>query len=207
MTIPTFPTLPGIAFPVRRTPMWKTVTQESVSGKDYRIGYWTYPRYQWEVSFEMLRSDQINLEWQHLQGLFNQVSGSMSPFHWSDPNDKAVTGQGIGTGNGSTKAFNFFRALGNFAEPVQDVVASGLNVYVSGVLKTLTTDYTLLTDPQWGLIYGVNFVSAPANAALITADFSYNWACRFDDDNADFTQFMYQVMDAQKLVFTSIKVI
>ncbi len=66
MSTQTFPVLPGLSFPVERMPVWDTITQTAASGKEVRIAKQSAPRWQWTVSFAVLRSDAVNLELQQL---------------------------------------------------------------------------------------------------------------------------------------------
>ena len=204
MTIPTFPALPGLGFPIKRSPLFKTVSQEAVSGKDYRLSFWSYPRYKFEVPVDMLRTAASFSEWQAFEGFFKSCAGSAIPFHWNDVNDDSVTAQPLGTGNGTITQFAFVRTLGGFAEPIQDVTAASVQIYINGTLQT--SGYTLLTDPQWGLVYAVNFTTAPASGALITGTFTYNWPCRFDNDQADLSFLYSGVFSLEKITFTTVKV-
>ncbi len=73
--------------------------------------------------------------------------------------EMSVTGESVGTGDGSTKEFllDFY--------PVK---SGSLTVYVDGVAKTEGTDYTV--DYNTGKI---TFTTAPADGASITADYIY----------------------------------
>lgn len=62
------------------------------------------------------------------------------------------------TGNGVTTVFAF---------PYPFVAASDIQVYVAGVLKTLTTDYTISGTAPYPSGANITFVSAPANGASI----------------------------------------
>lgn len=204
MTIQTFPSLVGLAWPVKKSPTWATVTQKSISGKETRLQLWTFPRYKIELNFDYLGSAGANTDWQTLVGFFNKVGGAATPFHFADAVDNAVANQSLGTGDGTTTQFNFIRPLGGFVEPVQDVTQASVAVKVNG---SPTSAYTFVTDPNWGFTYALNFNSAPAVSAAITASFSYNWACRFDDDTAAFSNLMSNFWELQKLPMTTIKVV
>ena len=212
MSIPSFPTLGGAAFPSTRTPIWDTIAQKAISGKETRLQLWTYPRWRWDVSFSVLPAGQDasgfgnNADFQTMIGLWNSVAGSALPFHYTDPYDNAVTTQGLGTADGTTTAFNCVRAFGGFTEPVQDVTQSGFLLYDNGSLVS-GANYTFLTDVNWGFTYGVNFNTAPTTGHAITATFSYQWPCRFDADSADFSNFMYNLYELKKTSFTSMKVV
>ncbi len=206
MAIATFPTLVGLTYPVTRTPTWRSIKQESISGKESRLQLWTYARYKYEIAVSYLGSGVQNQDWQTLVGFFNGVAGSALPFHWTDPNDGAVTNQTLGIGNGTQTTFIFLRALGGFAEPIQDVTPASVEIFVNGVLQS-TSAYALLTDPNFGLTYAVAFTTAPASGAAVSASFSYTWPCRFDDDTAAFENFMFNFWQLKKLSFETIKVL
>lgn len=201
MAPPIFPTLKGVTFPARRSPLWKTLHQEAVSGQDNPIPLWSYPRWSYELAYDFLRSDGVNLEWQALAAFFNQVQGSALAFQFTDPDDGAVTNQTFGIGDGTSIAFALIRTMTGaggiaFVEPVFAPVASGLTIMVNG---TPTTAYTLGTQ---GL---VTFASAPASGATLSWTGSFNWLCRFDEDSADFEKFMNQFWRLKQIKFTTIK--
>jgi len=207
-TIPTFPALKGLAWPVLRAPLQSTLKHEAISGKQTRLQLYTYGRYKYGLSFSYLGSGAANQDWQLLTSFFQLVAGSALPFHFTDVNDNAVAGQLLGTGDGTTRAFNFARTLSLITEPIQDVVQSSVTVRVATVAQSPSI-YTFLTDPNWGCAYGIEFNAghAPAASAPVTADFSYSWLCRFDDDSAEFSQFMANFWELKKLGFTSEKVL
>lgn len=207
MTVPAFPTLIGLAYPVLRSPMFSTIPQKAISGKETRLQLWTYPRYKFEASFDYLGSAAgVNTDWQTLLGFWNSVAGSALPFHWNDPDDNAITAQSLGVGNASQTIFNFIRSLGGFVEPIQDVTPGSVTIYLNGVSQS-PSSYTLLTDPNWGLTYAVQFNSAPGAGVAVTATFNYNWPCRFEADEAQFSNFMFRFWELKKLSFQSVKVL
>lgn len=205
MTLPTFPSLIGLTYPVTRAPTWRSIKQEAISGKETRLQLWTCPRYRYEIAVDYLGSGAAgqNQDWQTLMGFFNSVAGSALPFHWTDANDGLAANQLLGTGNGAQTVFNFVRALGGFTEPVQDVAAVS-QITVAG---TPTTAYTLLTDPNWGLTYALQFATPPASGAAVAASFTYNWACRFDEDSAPLENFMANFWQLRKITFETMKVL
>jgi uncharacterized protein (TIGR02217 family) len=205
-TIPTFPTLIGLAWPVGRGPLQSTTKQEAISGKETRLQNWTYGRYKYELSFEYLGANARNSDFQLLLSFFQLVAGSALPFHFNDIADNQVTGQLIGTGDGTTRSFNFVRTLSLITEPTQDVTPSSVTIRLATVAQNPAT-YSLVADPNWGFTYGVQFNTAPGAGVPVTADFSYMWPCRFDDDTAQFSQFMYQFWELKKLTFTTMKVV
>ncbi len=142
MSTQIFPSLPGLGWSVKRTPQWKTRVQESISGKETRIADWSFPRWQWELTFEFLRqaganqqaqsfAGQTYSEFQLLAGFFNARQGMFDSFLYQDADDNAVTGQQFGTGDGTTTVFQLARAFGGFVEPIL-APNSIANLYLAG---------------------------------------------------------------------------
>jgi len=206
-TIPTFPPLKGLAWPVTRAPLQSTIKQEAISGKQTRLQLYTFGRYRYGLTFSYLGSGAQNQDWQLLTSFFQSVAGAALPFHFNDMYDNQVAGQLLGTGDGAALTFNFQRTLSLVTEPVQDVMADSVTLRVATDVVP-SANYTLLTDPNWGCVYGVAFKPgyAPAPGAPVTADFSYNFLCRFDDDTAEFSSFMFNFWELKKLSFTTEKV-
>lgn len=216
MTVSTFPTLIGQAYPSKYAPSWRTRIQEALSGHDYRLQQWTYPRYKFEIPVSYVGSNitasagfSQNTDWQTLVGFYNSLGGAARPFHWNYPYDNAVLDtarQTIGVGDASNKDFYFSRTLGGFAEPVSDAITTGLKVYVNSVLKATPADFTYIAEAVFGFIVGVHFGTAPGIGLNVDWSGTYNWACRFDEDMLDFDNFMFHFWELKKVAFTSMKV-
>ncbi len=191
MIIPTFPTLPGLSFPVKRSPTFQSLEHKAVAGNSTAQSMQPFATYAYDLPFEFLRADSITLEIQQLMSFFQGRRGAALPFRFNDPDDNQVAAQQLGLGDGVTTDFGFIRTMVNVADPIQDVVEAGLVVYVDGVPVATPADYSLLTTTQFGTIYGLRFVVAPADGLPITADFSYNWICRFAADVQEFSKFQY----------------
>lgn len=198
MTEPIFPTLAGLGWSVKRSPMWKTRAQQAISGKETRLADWSYPAWHWALTFDFLRATPAASEFQALAGFFNQCQGAFGTFLYADADDNAVTGQMIGTGDGTTVVFQLARSFGGFIEPVLAPNAVGA-VYLAGVAQS-PSNYSV--DSTTGLL---TFTTAPASGAAVAADFSYWFRCRFAEDTVDFEKFMVTLYRAQKLAFVSLK--
>src|SRR5271155_1719085 len=138
MSTAILPSLAGLGFDVTRTPVWDTTVQQAISGKETRIARQTYPRWKWELSYNVLRSSASYGELQQLAGFFNARQGMFDTFLYQDADDNAVSAQVIGTGDGATTAFQFLRTFGGFIEPVlaYNVVST---VYLNGVAQSGST--------------------------------------------------------------------
>lgn len=192
-----FPSLPGLKWGTTKTPEWKTIIQESVSGKELAASLMTYPRWLYTLSYEFLRSG-AELELQTLVGFFNARRGKFDDFLYLDPDDNSVTVQSFGAGDGVAVSFGLTRPYGGFVEPVQNLNGAP-SIYINGVLKTVTTDYTISS------IGVVTFAIAPASGAVLTWTGNYYWRVRFTQDTNEITNFMQGLYEAKKLSFRTVK--
>jgi hypothetical protein len=200
-TPPSFPALAGQGWSVHKRPTFSTRVASHVSGREVRQPLYAYTLYEFELTLDGLASGTAypglgNASLQSLMGLYLQSEGQYGTFIYTDPTDNAVTGQGIATGDGTTTAFTFIRALGGFVEPVS-WVSSVANVFVNGTVQA----------NGWSLVQPntLSFTSAPESGQVITADFSYAFLCRFLDDQTDFEEFMNGLWQMQSLKFRSVK--
>jgi uncharacterized protein (TIGR02217 family) len=201
-----FPTLPGLTWDVIKSPRWNTSVQQSVGGKEVRAAFFSSPIWRWTLKYEVLRQASAFLELQQLVGFFNARQGRFDSFLFSDPLDNAVVGQNFGTGNGSTTAFQLVRdfGAGGFTRRERTFTTSTIprrrrRSRSTVFTKTVTTDYTI------GATGIVTFTAAPAGAAALTWDGFYYWRVRFDQDSADFKNFLSQLWDLQQLTLVSVK--
>lgn len=211
MSTSVLPVLKGLQYPVSRKPMFKSSKPQSISGKETAIARWAYPRYQWTLSWSLLRQGTIQgvafTEFQQLESFFETLKGGFDSWLYTDPNDNAVVNQAIGVGDGSTSNFQLPRAFGGVAIPVlapnlsiapvikvngSTIPGSGYNITAWGT-----------TDPNGPGV--LEFGSPPAGSAVITGSFSYYFPVRFDEDSMDFSLFTKQMYELSKTTFTSIK--
>lgn len=176
MTTPSFPSLPGLGYPVKRGIKWELTKQDALSGKRIRLSYFTYPIYEYEVVLNFLRSDSNTLEWQTFVGFVNSLAGGTGLFLYDDPNDNTATAQTFGTGDGVTTTFQLVRSLGSFVEPVFFPTLSGGLVTQVTDNGSPTTAYTVSATGQ------IIFNSAPAAGHVLAWTGMFSWGCRFDDD-------------------------
>lgn len=87
--------------------------------------------------------------------------------------------QAIGTGDGTTAAFQLVKAYGDFARDVRKPVAGTVVAAVDGVTTTALT-----VDTTTGVI---TFTSPPGVGAAVTAGFEFDTPVRFDTDRIDVT--------------------
>jgi uncharacterized protein (TIGR02217 family) len=185
-----FPALPGLTWDSPKIPEFSTTLVKGRDGSETPIANWVYPLWRWTLTYELLRDDATD-ELKTLLGFFLARQGRADPFLYDDPNDNAVTGQQIGTGNGVVKQFQCVRDLGGFLEPIFNIKAAP-TVYVDGVEAT----------SGWSVSRGlITFETAPEG--VITADFGFWWRVRFDMDAAEFNEFAYQLWELRECKLVS----
>ena len=203
-TPPSLPSLPGLSWSRHKKPGFSTRVASHVSGREVRVALMNYPLYEFEAAYNGLASNATAAfaglgatSLQTLMGFFLQLQGQFGTFLYADPDDNAVTGQPFATGDGATTSFTMMRALGGFLEPV-GWVTNVAAVYLNGTPQSGSA-YTL-TAPN-----SLTFVSAPGSGAVVSADFSYAFNCRFLDDQMDFEEFMSNLWRLGSMKFRSVK--
>lgn len=203
MSTSVFPSLVGLGYDVVRTPIWKTTVQENLSGKEVRVALMTYPRYQWDLTFNRLSSTAALAEFQNLIGFYNSRQGSFDSFLYTDADDNSVTTQAIGVGDGTTLTFQLVKAFGGYVEPVfaPNTVS---HVYVNGVDQAGHWTVSNWGTSPPGLI---TFASghAPTTGLSVTATFTYYYPVRFVDDKIAFNLFNFQNYKLKKVSLMSVK--
>lgn len=208
MSTQVLPALQGLAWDIERMPIWDTIVQEARSGKETRIANYSYPRWQWTLSYNALRQGSVHgtsyAELAQLAGFYNARQGRFDSFLYTDDDDNSVTAQNIGTGDGATASFQLIRTFGGFIEPV--LAPNVVVVKVNGVTKTAGVHYDL---NSWGSINAGTVVfragNIPTAGQAITADFSYYFPCRFLEDSIAFNKFTSNMYEGRTLSFISLK--
>lgn len=210
-SLPIFPSLPGLAWPIQRTPLWQSRKPVAYSGKETAISDFVYPRYLWTLVHDVLRQGQINgiagyVEETTLFNFFDEMGGGFSAFLYADQDDHAATNQLLGLGTGSAIYFPFLRSFGGFVEPVQAIklTSPAPVIKINGITQSAST-YTITqpgtTHPQgpgWLI-----FNSPPGNGLAVTATFSFYWVCRFLSDRCSFENFLSGYWRCKSLSFAS----
>ncbi len=196
MSVPVFPTLPGLGWSVKKTPVWSTRRAGHVSGREVRAANFANPLWRFELTYEVLRADSLHNELQTLMGFYLTQRGSYGAFLFQDQSDNQVTGQVIGTGDGITTQFQLVRSLGGFVEPVGGVTG-GVQIQFNGANQAA----------GWSLVAPniIQFASPPAPGIRISASFPFYYLCRFDGDEQEYENFMSQLWSLQSCKLISVR--
>lgn len=205
MTLQILPALSGLTWDITKNPLWSTRRLEARSGLEYRAANWSFPRWKFTIAYSTLRTASDFTEYQQLVGFINSGFGQFSPFWYNDTSspDNSVTDQPIGSGNGTQTIFPLVRSLGGFAEPITYAPTIS-NVSINGVSQIMGTDWNPYQSGNYGND-SIQFTTAPASAAVITASFTYYFTCCFTQDETEFNNFINGRFEVKTLSFESLK--
>jgi len=179
-----FPALPGIGIAVKRTPVFSTLVQTSISGKETRAAFQSIPRWKYSIPLNFARMtgfspNTATNEMATILSSFMTAMGQLNYFDFTDPYSNmqlGITPIAAGTG----LAGQTTQLLDIEGYPIYDLNGTP-SLYVNGTLKTVTTDYTVSN----GL---VTWVTNPGNGLAITWAGGYYRRCRFDMDEFELEQ-------------------
>jgi uncharacterized protein (TIGR02217 family) len=193
-----FPQFAGLKMDRTKTPEWKTVIHQAVSGKESRSAFMSFPIWNFTLCYEVLRADVAYNELKQIMSFYNERQGSYDSFLYNDKYDNTVTNQGFGTGTGSQTKFQLVRNLYNWIEPVQNVQGTP-TIKKNGTALIAGTDYTI---GDTGI---VTFTVAPNLGDALTWEGLFYYRVRFVNDTQDFDQFMYNLWEVKQINLRSIK--
>jgi len=204
-----FPTLPGLAFDVGKSPLFSTAIQRAASGRELRRRRWAHPLYQIALTFEFLRDDVAFNELKTLAGFYMQRGGSFDSFLFTDPDDNRAINEVLAVGDSVATAFQAQRTFGGNVEPLSNVAsiddpngasmwgadpatapmwsADTANTSMWAAVIYKPSDYTL--NPGGQVVFNR---PVPAGVTLLWSG-SFYYRCRFNDDQMDFNKFMDQL--------------
>ncbi|HLY90215.1 MAG TPA: DUF2460 domain-containing protein [Acetobacteraceae bacterium] len=202
----------NLAFPIKRSTLFEGEKMDSISGKETAVSYSSIPRYIWDYPIQVLRQGATPpggaaTPWTEeavLRGFVEQRFGGFDSWLFPDQDDSSVTGQNIGTGNGSNLNFQLQRTRGGATMPILAPNAVSA-VYVNAVLQ----GPTIYTVNGWGTATPGVIAFAPGHAPggglAVTADFTYYFPVRFVMNQQEFQRFMTGLYEVKSLQFRSIK--
>lgn len=194
-----FPALAGLAWGTTKTPVWSTQAVKSVSGREVRVGYYSYPQWRFTLSFDVLRAKRTTVnEVERLAGFFNSRMGSLESFLYDDPTDNSVKEQLIGHGVNGVTRYRLVRSYGGFIEPIGGV--NGIPVIkVGSVVKKHGTDFQVSDDGY------VVFNAQQPVGQPITWTGRFYFRVRFADDSMGLENFIGHLWKAKKIELVSVK--
>lgn len=211
MALAVFPTLPGRSVDLKWSPKHFNLPPAITdTGAAITLGTADTPLDDFELVYSFLRdnveaSAYSATEFATMMGFWRSIGGSRGRFLFENPNDNAVTGQSVGTGDGTTTSFGpIMRTYGpagySSTEPVGQVNTNKtVKVYLNGVLQG--SGYSIDTSAPVNSL--LTFTAAPGAGVAITMDFSFYYYCRFSDENMDFNRFLVDFYSLGTVKFES----
>lgn len=189
-----------IAYGSSGGPEYSTDIVITHGGYEQRNINWSQARAKYNVAHGVKTQAQLDT----LISFFRTRKGRADGFRFKDWSDYKAIAQIIGTGNGTNRIFQLVKTYssGSIIETrtVTKPIASSLSIYVASVLQA-GANYAL--DSTTGKI---TFVTAPANTAVITADFEFDVPVRFDTDRLSATLDAYGVNSWSDIPLLEIRV-
>lgn len=111
-----YPQLPGLAYGVRRRPVWRTDVRTTPSQREYRSSDQILPRRRLTLVYDFLQQGLGFTEQEALEGFFNRHRGELDSFLLADPDDSQVVDQFVGLGDGVTNTYQLVRTRGGVVE-------------------------------------------------------------------------------------------
>ena len=178
-----FPALPGIGIAVKRTPVFSTLVQTSISGKETRAAFQSIPRWKYSIPLNFARMtgfspNTATNEMATILSSFMTAMGQLNYFDFTDPYSNTALLTPFGTGTGGAGQTNQLLDIEGY--PIYDLNGT-TSIYINGALQALTTNYTLSN----GL---VTWVTQPGAALPLTWSGGYYRRCRFDMDEFELEQ-------------------
>jgi hypothetical protein len=220
--LPVLPFLPGQSVGVSKSPKWSTTVVRAASGRERRTPYWSFPLWQFELQYEVVRQRPTTAELAAMWEFFNVAQGQYAPWLFVDPSDCALptsalldaSGQPItdssgaiitdgsstpvsypfAVGDGATTQFQLTRSLNSFAEPVY------------GAYQPLVLENGATAGAHTVAGGKVTFSAAPAAGHVLSWFGHYYFGCRFAQDDLTFEQIVSQLWAGKSLKFTSLRV-
>lgn len=163
-----------IALGFRANPVWKTTVVTAANGREVRNAAWSDAMMQYRFSYNNL--DMADA--QALVAFFHGRRGRQRSFLLKAYDDFQLVQETIGTGDGSTTAFQAIKTydtVNPWVRTIRHIKTGTLTVTVNNTPATVSS-YTS------GLI---TLASPPANAAVVRATCEYYVPVRFDVDEFD----------------------
>jgi uncharacterized protein (TIGR02217 family) len=159
------------------------------SGREERNSRWQHSRRRYNAGYGV----KSRVDMQAVLDFFEERRGRFHAFRWRDAIDHSSNGpQVLGTGDGETTGFQLVKTYGAsfdpYVRPITKPVAGTVVMFVDG-----------MAEPGFaanGLTGIVEFDTAPADGAEVTASFEFDVPVRFDIDRLEIELSSFEAADA-----------
>lgn len=179
-------------------PVYSTDIVTTFSGHEQRNSNWQNARAKYNIATGVKTESQ----WQALIAFFRARRGKAVGFRFKDWGDYKAINQQIGVGNGSNKIFQLSKTYSSgsaaVAREIKKPVSGTVKIYVNSVLQA---------SPSINHATGVvTLATAPANAAIVTADFEFDVPVRFDTDELSLSLDSYDAANWSSIPLIEIRI-
>jgi len=173
----------------RGGPERRTQIVELASGDEERNASWANSRRRYDAAYGIRRADDLAA----VVAFFEARNGRLYGFRWKDWGDyksclpseiPSATDQPIGTGDGTTTAFQLVKAYTSGAQTWTRSITKPVAGTVTVALDGIDQGAGWSSDITTGL---VTFTAPPPGGTAITAGFEFEVPVRFDTDQLDVT--------------------
>lgn len=180
-------------------PTRRTEIVSLASGFEERNTPWAHSRRRYNAGYGVKSASDIEA----VIAFFEARRGRLYGFRWRDPFDwkssplaldPAVTDQPLGTGDGTTTAFQLKKRYDSggviYERDVKKPVSATVLVAIDGAPQSEGGGFTV--DAATGL---VTFTTAPSNGAVLTAGYEFDTPVRFDTDELSVARTAFEAGD------------
>ena len=170
---------PEISYGATAGPEFSTTVITVRSGAEQRNRNWSAARLRFDASTGIKTRQQAEA----IIAFFRARGGRAQAFRFKDWSDYRASSQVLGTGDGARETFQLVKRYVSGADEdarlITKPVAGATKISLNGTPQA--SGWSI--DTATGL---VTFTSAPANGAVISADFEFDVPVRFDTDRLEF---------------------
>jgi len=165
-------------------PRFLTTIQSLVSGREQRNQEWVYPRHEYDISYGVQTSTDVDSSVRQVRDFYYARRGRLRSFRFKDFADFRVTNTATSpaTGDGLNRNFTILRLYGDLALPFTRIitkpVASTIQVFIDDV-EINTSRYNFdLTDQRLEFVSG----QQPLSGEEVKVTCEFDVPVRFESD-------------------------
>lgn len=209
LTYPIYPDMPGLGYSVNWMPEFANLpTQIAANKAEIDLKLEDEPVHGFELTYEFLRNEGSYQELKKFAGFWLRIGGVSGRFLFSFPDDNTVTGEVIGTTDGSSTDYGpITRTFGDGDDTGTEAVGyintdEPYTVYLDGT-PVASDQYTF--DTTYPKRQMISWLLPPSADQEITIDCSFYYYCKFADDTMTFEKFVSTMWEVKKVTLKSLR--
>lgn len=187
-------------------PGFRTDIVEFQSGREQRNIRWSQSRMAWDVAQAIKTQDEMD----RLIAFFRNRKGRAYGFRFKDWTDYKCSRRWLATGDGVTKEYQLAKhyALPGTVDHTNTADQYEKRIITRPVPNTLKIWINGVASVAWTCNWNtgrVMFTDAPANGAVIEAEFEFDVPCRFDIDQMKYSMDDYNIYSWGNIIIVELK--